>query len=185
MNDHEAERIACSIHALRPDWPTASLLTLIKSKLIDRPRRDVTVALAWVACDSTTATPARVLENGPWWQAAAVEGATVVTARKFDRATCCGTCSMPEADCRKRWADDHDFVPAAEVLQRKADVDVPRTVAALRSELAPVAPPTEPTFTALTDRRPELAERVERIKATNPGVRGDAAMRQAATGVAS
>lgn len=74
MNETEADRIAAATNALRPDWPLASLRTLLRRPdLMRRPRRDVAVALAWVACDSKTATPARVVESGPWWKAAAIE----------------------------------------------------------------------------------------------------------------
>jgi len=91
MNDHEIERIADAMNRLRPDWPVRSLRTLLsKPALATRARRDVTVALAWVACESGTATPARVLENGPWWRAAAVEGALV--NRHPKPADACHTC---------------------------------------------------------------------------------------------
>jgi hypothetical protein len=71
MNDTEATRIAAAINQLRPDWPAPSLRTLLaRPELATRPRRDVAVALTWVACESTTQTPARVLEHGPWWRAA-------------------------------------------------------------------------------------------------------------------
>jgi len=74
MIDHEIDRIAAAINRLRPDWPTASLRTLLSGPALrDRPRRDVAVAMAWIACDSKTLTPARILEAGPWWKAAAVE----------------------------------------------------------------------------------------------------------------
>ena len=68
MNENEIERIAAMGNALRPDWPIASLRSLLaKPMLATRTRRDVAVALAWVACESATKTPARVLEAGPWW----------------------------------------------------------------------------------------------------------------------
>ena len=73
MNENEAGRIAAAMHELRPDWPTASIKTLILKRLGEKPRRDVAVALAWVACESNSAKPARVCEPGPWWHAAAVE----------------------------------------------------------------------------------------------------------------
>ncbi len=74
MNDNEAARIADMAHALRPDWPVASLRTLLaRHELASKSRRDVAVALAWVACESETTTPARVIESGPWWRAANVE----------------------------------------------------------------------------------------------------------------
>lgn len=75
MNEYEAERIAAAINVLRPDWPTRSLITLMQRPgLANKPRRDVAVAFAWIACEANTAKPARVLEAGPWWQAAAIEG---------------------------------------------------------------------------------------------------------------
>ncbi|MBS44109.1 MAG: hypothetical protein CMH83_13280 [Nocardioides sp.] len=73
MNDYEADRIAAAIGVMRPDWPVPSVRTLIRERLQDRPRRDVAVALAWIASDSATKTPARVLESGPWWLAAAAD----------------------------------------------------------------------------------------------------------------
>lgn len=91
MNDHEAQRIAAAMHQLRPDWPAASVLTLIRKSLLDRPRRDVTVALAWVACEANSHTPARVLEVGPWWKASGVEGETP-WSRLHDRGPWCKNC---------------------------------------------------------------------------------------------
>lgn len=74
MNENEINRIAAMANALRPDWPLASLRTLLAGPdLRNRSRRDVAVALAWVACETETMTPARVIESGPWWHAANVE----------------------------------------------------------------------------------------------------------------
>ena len=67
MTKTEAQRIAQAINALRPDWPTTSLLTFIAANLRERAYRDVAAALAWVAADETTTTPGRVLSAGPWW----------------------------------------------------------------------------------------------------------------------
>jgi hypothetical protein len=39
--------------------------------------RDVAVALAWIATDATTKTPARLDENGPWWKATMADSPTV------------------------------------------------------------------------------------------------------------
>lgn len=124
MNDHEAQRIAAAANALRPDWPTSSLLTIIRKNLLDRPRRDVAVALAWVACESGTSNPGRVLESGPWWQAAAVDGQTTGRREPFDPATCCGTCNKPNDH---RHPTDHEFettvaaMSEAEAATKRAD----------------------------------------------------------------
>ena len=77
MSQTEAHRLAASINALRPDWPLASLSTFIRTKLADKAYRDATVALAWIATDEKTTTPARVLEAGPWWRAATAGDGTV------------------------------------------------------------------------------------------------------------
>lgn len=72
----EAERLAAMGNALRPDWPIASLLTYL-TKHKSRAYRDVAVALAWIATDATTKTPARLDENGPWWKATQADSPTV------------------------------------------------------------------------------------------------------------
>lgn len=100
MNEHEAARIAASIHQLRPDWPVASLNTLIAKNLIERPRRDVAVALAWVACEPQSLTPARVLEAGPWWQAVAADAITQPAAgRPPKREEACQLCGRHLGGC--------------------------------------------------------------------------------------
>lgn len=75
MNENEMGRIAAAANALRPDWPIKSVLTILeKPFLSNRTRRDVAVAIAWVACESDSKTPARILEAGPWWQASQESG---------------------------------------------------------------------------------------------------------------
>lgn len=70
MNEHEIERIAGAMNHLRPDWPIKQLRTLLADpRIAGRPRRDVVIALGYVACESNSASPYRVLEAGPWWQA--------------------------------------------------------------------------------------------------------------------
>lgn len=108
MNDLEITRVAAAIHELRPDWPASSLRTLIAKHMANKPRRDVTVALAWVACESGTSTPGRVLEAGPWWRAAGIE-AGVAVHEPFDRNHTCGICGFSEAECHARWEKDHEF----------------------------------------------------------------------------
>lgn len=125
MNEHEIDRIASAFHVLRPDWPHASLRTFIAKNLADRPRRDVAVALAWISCESNTATPARVLENGPWWKAANAESSGTTTAhtgrtvglRDGDPRDICGICDMWRADCDQRKATSgHEFVARSECM---------------------------------------------------------------------
>ena len=119
MNEHEIDRLASAFHVMRPDWPHASLRTFIAKNLADRPRRDVAVALAWIACESNTAKPARVLENGPWWKAVSAENSGTTTAhtgrtvglRDGDPRDICGICDMWRADCvQRKLTSGHEFV---------------------------------------------------------------------------
>lgn len=111
MNEREAERIAAAVHVLRPDWPTSSLLTLLRKNLMDRPRRDVLVALAWVSAEPATSTPARVLESGPWWRAAAVDGDTTGRREPYNPAEFCDICGKPHG---RHPEGDHVFVSVVE-----------------------------------------------------------------------
>lgn len=80
-------------NSLRPDWPVNSLYTLLTHEVtVKRSYRDVALALAWVATDSETRTPARLHEPGPWWQAVATKPHPN-QAREHDPM--CHTCWTP------------------------------------------------------------------------------------------
>jgi hypothetical protein len=123
MNEHDVEEIAASLHVLRPDWPSAQIRTLIRDHLQDRPRRDVLVALSWVAGDSASHTPYRVLQNGPWWKAAAADRTTIDPADRTDSGLLCAICLQPEHRCRRAWSEDHDYVSVEEHQALVADTD--------------------------------------------------------------
>lgn len=147
MNEHERDRIAAAMHQARPDWPLKSIRTMLdRPQLADRPRRDVFVALAWVACEPATRSPARVLEAGPWWKAAGVEG-QAQQREPFDRSTFCGICGEPRDRCELKWAGDHEFESVAHAKVRHASdaTNVPLVVQALRAEKATTPPEPIPT----------------------------------------
>jgi hypothetical protein len=135
MNEHEIERIADAMHHARPDWPVKQLRTLISEKLADRPRRDVFVALAWVACEPATASPYRVLEAGPWWKAAAVEGTLVPRHPTPD--TFCQNCGRELGNCCDR-------------PTRRLWVMKPRESAAIQAEIAATREALRTTHAELT-----------------------------------
>jgi hypothetical protein len=124
MNEHEIDTIAATLHVLRPDWPSGQIRTLIRDNLQDRPRRDVLVALTWVAGDTASHTPYRVLENGPWWKAAAADRTMADPAAHTDPGRLCSTCLQPEERCRRVWSGDHDYVSVEEHLAA-VDTDDP------------------------------------------------------------
>lgn len=144
MNENEAARIAAMGHALRPDWPLNSLRTLLtRPELARRTRRDVAVALAWIACESETTTPARVIESGPWWRAANVEHPDRTIRRP----------PMKHEECGTHVGEYRDFCRAC-VADRKAAADEaahgPRltrdeAIAAARAAVRPPDPTPTPT----------------------------------------
>jgi hypothetical protein len=124
MEEHEIDRIAAAMHQLRPDWPVKSLKTMLHNPTLkDRPRRDVCVALAWVACEPNTATPGRVLEAGPWWRAAAIENAGGGPRDNIPNHLRCAVCYQAQPRCEAvRFADDdHTFRPATTDIKRSPD----------------------------------------------------------------
>lgn len=132
MNENEIGRIAAAVNALRPDWPIASLQTLLRQpELARRPRLDVALALVWVACDSTTKTPARVKEHGPWWTAAnnsADTGATPRPPRSTEACRLCGKhlhhciCDQPQTRPPDTTAPTPAYLTARQQLAERAAV---------------------------------------------------------------
>jgi hypothetical protein len=171
MNDHEVERIAASLNMARPDWPKQQLKTLLRDERIaSRPRRDVFVALAWVASEPNSHTPYRVLEAGPWWRAAGVEGAATVrnVVSSIER---CSVCSQAEPKCRSTWADDHEFESAAMAARRRAESDPQATATAIHALKASIEPTQEAPVKSLDElktERPGFAARLAAIEAQHP-----------------
>lgn len=95
-SDTELERLAAMGNALRPEWPVKSLLTHLRNHHATRAYRDLAVALAWVATDPATLTPARLAESGPWWRATEESG-RVPTGRRID---CPDHPGEPSGRCR-------------------------------------------------------------------------------------
>lgn len=94
MTPTEVNQLAAVIWGIRPEWPSSSLQTFITKNLADKPYHLATVAFVACAVDPDTKTPARVLENGPWWKAAAaafgMEQSTPVVNRMEGRCKQCG-----------------------------------------------------------------------------------------------
>jgi hypothetical protein len=125
IDQTQAERIAQAINALRPDWPIRSLVTFTMRNLSARAYRDAVVALAWIATDPATKTPARILEAGPWWKATQIEDGTVSTV----------THRCPEHPTERAWS----CKPCAEQA-----IDPTEGAAAVRAALAHAPRPPAP-----------------------------------------
>jgi hypothetical protein len=133
MNDNEINRIAAMGNALRPDWPVSSLRTLLASdELRSKSRRDMAVALAWVACETDTKTPKRVVESGPWWRAANIETPDRIVRFPPKRDDECRRHPGEWADaCRPCATEDRDADAGAPVPSGPADATHVRAQLAL------------------------------------------------------
>jgi hypothetical protein len=171
MNQHEIERIAAALHQARPDWPVQQLRTLLADKLADKPRRDVFVALAWVACESGTASPYRVLETGPWWKAAGVEGASTGGRRDWpDDGHRCRTCSQDRAGHDRLNANtppDEDHPWETAVGDRRLPADQAHAVVGELRDHKSADPPPRPkpeTSTHGTERVAQIRAEMDNAK---------------------
>lgn len=109
LTREEANRIADAIQVLRPDWGRLGVMSVLGEQRIraQRQYRDVVVAFVAVATDPDSKTPARLLEHGPWWEAARPL-APVVQLYRRPTGLDCVTCSLPEEACRAR-DGGHEF----------------------------------------------------------------------------
>lgn len=73
MEKREAEQIAAAINVIRGDWPTKQIVTIL-GRHQHRPARDAMIALAWIAWEPDTISPARIDADGPWWAAGRLAG---------------------------------------------------------------------------------------------------------------
>jgi hypothetical protein len=142
-------------------------------KRADSP--DLAAAAIAAARRPENRTPAVIGMDGPHWR----EASRPPRPEQLDNAGRCSICYESQQGCVARWSDDHEFesVAAANAkrLARKPE-SVKRTVAALKDELAPIAPPPPARgLDALEARNPKLKAAVDRVRASLPGVAGDAA----------
>ena len=132
IDKHAAERLAAAGNALRPDWPVKSIMTALLDHR-DRAYRDVAVALAYIATDPDTRTPARLKESGPWWSAVATQSrgcrttfrATRTRGRcirvlsagraRFRRHRICGSWLRPRSPSLRRGSERVEAVDAGAV----------------------------------------------------------------------
>jgi len=139
----EIEQTACSIHALRPDWPVASLCAFIEKRK-DRPRLHLTLELTYVALDPATKSPGRMDSDGPWSKLFTGDvhvGAKPVIVRRLE-TTDCRECFRPEADHGVDASlSDHEYAPWYSARR----TSMPDPVAAIRAALTPPATPDADT----------------------------------------
>lgn len=135
---------ACRPHGARR-WNSAGVTAAIKA-VADRSLPEVVMAVIRAAADRNVDSPGVIPTNGPHW----AESAAV---RQF----------VPEPPEPCHCGQPH---------REKADPDViAARVAALKAELAPTSGPTERrSLEDLAAANPELHERLERLRAANPGL---------------
>lgn len=110
-SETEIERLAAMANQLRPEWPVRSLVTHLTNHHAGRAYRDLAVALAYVATDSATVTPARLKESGPWWRTTEEQARTPVGRRipcpfhDDQPASRCKSCAEEATPPPPNWRD--------------------------------------------------------------------------------
>ena len=112
LSKDEAQRIALCVNALRPDWSTNGLMSVLgDDRCRMRAPRDITLAFVALALDPASRKPGRIFEAGPWWDVTKPVGPTVAHYRTITAADC-GICYRPaELHSRLSPFDDHEWEP--------------------------------------------------------------------------
>lgn len=148
-----AQMLATLAAASRPNgarrWDSAGVMAALE-KVKDRDLAEVIMATVRAASDRDCETPGVIPSNGSHWR----DTAAIATPapQQLDNAGRCSVCSLSEPACAIRWSD-HEFQSVAQAtaarLARPAE-SVHRTVAAIKDNLVPTAPP--PPARSLDDR---------------------------------
>lgn len=145
MTPIELHRLAGAVSCLRPDWPASSLQAFLARHFTHRPPRDIAVALVYVALDTATETPGRVLEPGPWWQAASTSDVPIavndcgrhpLSRLRVDLVTGASVCSGCHVDER---ADDTG------AIRNRGGRPIPETARELVTKVLRPATPDDAT----------------------------------------
>lgn len=148
ITDQQIRALTFLATACRPTgakrWDTDGTFANI-AKVRERQLAEVVLATIRAASDRDVDSPGVIPSNGSHWAESA--SVAVYAPRIIAPENRCGICSKDREHCpRERVADDdHVFDDG-----RRVPVDVARTVAALKDELAPTAPP--PVIRTLDDR---------------------------------
>lgn len=121
------------------------------AKVRDRSYAEVNMAVTRAAADRDVENPGVIPSNGSHWQESAAVRSYIPHIVAPEHR--CGICSKAREKCaRERVADDdHAFEPATSKPPR---INVAATVAALKAEVVPTAPP--PPTRTLAERVAEL-----------------------------
>ncbi|HEY0888928.1 MAG TPA: hypothetical protein VGE38_04885 [Nocardioides sp.] len=134
VTDQQTRAITFLAAAMRPHgarrWDEAGIYAAIK-KLADRKLSDVVLAITRAADDREANTPNVILSPAsPHWRERDTGWTPPPTPH--DRDATCDTCSLPEHQCRTRWAGDHEFTPLSRAANRRLPAE---QVAAVVGEL--------------------------------------------------
>lgn len=116
-------------------WDAQGVYAAI-GKVKDRHLADVVLAVIRAADDRNAETPGVINAPGSlhWRERGERSDERPAPSERHDPSTLCGTCSLPQVDCERRWADDHPFEPLHKLKARvvAAGIDAERTVTALK-----------------------------------------------------
>lgn len=145
LTKDEAQRIALCVNALRPDWATNGLMTVLADQRCrNRVPHDLTLAFVAMALDPQSRRPGRIFEQGPWWSIARPAGEQSINYRTIQPDDC-AICSLPQQQIHA----DHEYEPrharnesALPTPEQRAALEAAR-IEARTAERKP-EPPREP-----------------------------------------
>lgn len=135
LTQADAERIAHATHSMRPTWDVPQIMAVLADERIrvQRHPQDAAAALAWLAMDSDTREPTRLLSGGAWWGTATAAGQRAGVRIREVKDDDCDLCTLPK----------HAPGPACEYRQRNESGPGVRAPAAIYQLLTPTATTAE------------------------------------------
>lgn len=120
-----------------PTWDEAGVVSAI-AEIRNMSLPEVILRVIRAAADRDAKTPGVIPKNGPHAQEQLKPPKWEPDSH--DAHERCSTCDLRPAECRRRWAGDHEYVARSEV----PNLDAARAVAALRDIKATEPPPERP-----------------------------------------
>ncbi|HEY9352594.1 MAG TPA: hypothetical protein VIP28_05060 [Nocardioides sp.] len=139
VTDQDARALAYLAARMRPHgarrWDEAGIIAAI-GKVKHIALADVALAVVRAADDRTLETPAPIgnLRSTCWRERNANRPAE---HKPYVREDTCGTCSLPESECRLRWEDDHEFERMGSIQQLPKEEAV-EVVTELKNHVQPL-----------------------------------------------
>lgn len=115
----QAQYLADFIHeTIRPDWSVPGIMSALAAARDQADPADLAIVAIVAARRAENRTPGVIPLPGPHWAHTALSRRDSRHTTP-DRTRTCGVCYLDYNECRKRWANDHEYESLDAVRERR------------------------------------------------------------------